>query len=979
MRGKFRRVICVLLIFVMLTSMTGCGIKGISSISTLSSGLSSIGAYILNSENATQASLKGVGFYYTAQALVSPDSDLSVHLTGIGMSDEQEAAFTTLISNYDSAVIGTTGIVRRVELTVTTDNKGSEKDYYLGPSDGTDSPDSMSDIKLEEKKDDLEDEFDVRGIMLNDDGYGLPSLISTIAKGSSLDKDDKDYMLSAAGPATMYTGWDGDADSDFLYRKFEVGDPVGFNIFGDSREGSVGDLQVLSANADMGTVEEQVGSAIDQYKLDGQNIDPAYATWTSSFVSSGVRLMPPGVSMVCTSLVPRVSDGDLIDTLNSDFVPGRVGLVVDDKTHEPAVITSLYGPNPLVVNAMARGLTLGETGTFLLFNGKTYLMSYPVYTLGGFYSDDSGNVTVMLSPACMRYSLITHGVSYFKNGVWGSPFGLKGTDEVVDPNYVDFNLVGGIGDSLRQVGSCNMFVGMDDKEVSSFKDGWEALFTDYYVPVDREIDKAEHYNSFFDSFTYSGFASYSDAGKLALLGKDPNTTILPTWDEYSSGDAFTEYVENLSTNCDTGKVPRLVLCDYVEGTFLPGVATGGYSEHLCVTGRKIRLSDTIFGGATTVNGDQYALNVVPCATTVIGHYISIDGSVLESVYLGDICDVPALTGSSYLTLGSAPTVAGFGHNSLQVSTSSNGVSATATIVDLLDPSCATISSSDRYVDRLCVDSGCIPNLTTLTVPTVVQLSNVQGMADGFYGSVVSLADITQDTRITELSYLSSNFIRPVVGLPGTYTEDVSAEDRTCMSMYVLGVATGVSKSNFYAYASGVGAKDSLYWWDNYLHYWGFGYSVKIDTVVNYIKTNYSFYVTADTWRPGDYLDELEYWTTELKGGKAAERLVDVLHVVSLILGVLMMLYAALLLFAWFWDVVGSSDTNLYYKVSFPHKRAVEKKSGVKGQLEQTLAGAIWTSVKWFLVGFAIYSIGLVYVLIVLLKFVVIALRFFGLG
>lgn len=404
-----------------------------------------------------------------------------------------------------------------------------------------------------------------------------------------------------------------------------------------------------------------------------------------------------------------------------------------------------------------------------------------------------------------------------------------------------------------------------------------------------------------------------------------------TTDSASSNDAtgISSFILKGMTTVDVGctyidgqtktkKVPcgRIILRDYLEGSFAPGFVEG---ENVVVFGRKIRID------FNWDSGTEYYYNGK--ALSGVKQYIPVWSKDIEMAFFVD------KEGNKVTT---SPTfkITDFANISLLMGSRSYSVCKVQSIVP---PGQAASSKPSTLED------GQVPTITNLASETIDNPS-------------ISL-------RITE-PFPSKN-----IG-EADWANDSNAKQR----FYVIMTNKGLLDTNLMSgWINSTSTTESLAWWNTYLSDNNFSYNVSHEAVVDYLLNNYSFELSQS----GIIILDLETIAKiqEMYDKEADNERTSSIRTFFMLLGWAMIVYSSVLMLAWALDTNTDIGIKLLQKLSFGHWVAVKYEEDIpSGNIDGTI---YLTGGRMFIKCLILVAMGLVLIYINVFRIVLLLVETFG--
>ena len=325
-------------------------------------------------------------------------------------------------------------------------------------------------------------------------------------------------------------------------------------------------------------------------------------------------------------------------------------------------------------------------------------------------------------------------------------------------------------------------------------------------------------------------------------------------------------------------IPRIVLTDYLECVYSPGVIT---DERLVAYGRMVRL-----GQENPENKNEYTFDG-SLNSTKIGEYIDINGEGTgESLYLHELLDTEAILGKKEIDknkLLNIPYIK-------KLPGEGQGLSDDGTEDDIVDA-----LKSETYVP----DN--IDDLKWVVVDSID--SYIKFPSD----------DIAKIDYNDEIDY----------SVPEEYPEYVT--DKPIFYGMVINKNMGSSGLIRYIINEDDSA-ESTRWWNLWLDNHSFGYEIPGDETLNYLQNNYSFeagqngIVTLNLETIAKIQDDFDY--------RDQEETSRAIRTVFKILGYTLVCYGIIMILAWALDTNVDFGFSILEKMTFGHMVAISNSSEI---------------------------------------------------
>ena len=330
-------------------------------------------------------------------------------------------------------------------------------------------------------------------------------------------------------------------------------------------------------------------------------------------------------------------------------------------------------------------------------------------------------------------------------------------------------------------------------------------------------------------------------------------------------------------------IPRIVLIDYLEASFSPGVVS---NTNMTCYGRKIRLSvGTAFSGS------------ISNSRPAIGWYCDFNGanptdpSDSRWVYLDDICDIkcmdyPTNAGSS-ISLGSKPYIKHLPGTGIETIASEQDEN------DLI----SKIEGDSEY------------SLEKLSDLEFIIRNSIECSAE-FPGAQLNPND---EDKKPESS-----------GSSDTNTFASYASDRPLF--YAFAFRKNFSESGLIKYITSEASIDSTTWWNSWLKEHAYSYNIPTEATLEYFKNNYSYELND----AGIININLETIAKIQKEFDNADKLSTTHNIRSFfkLLGYALICYSFLMMLCWTVDISVDLGFNLLEKLTFGRFIAVNSEEEI---------------------------------------------------
>lgn len=308
----------------------------------------------------------------------------------------------------------------------------------------------------------------------------------------------------------------------------------------------------------------------------------------------------------------------------------------------------------------------------------------------------------------------------------------------------------------------------------------------------------------------------------------------------------------------TASVGRIVLRDYLEATYAPGVVG---DDSLIVLGRKLRIEN--------LNGSKSN----PVAKFYDKDGLELDGS--PTLYIQDFADIPGL----YASPQKVRYISGYQEDTGDVDEGTSGDTGDGTAGDDGE------DSGDENTGDESDDTGEVLKNTLSKVDSIPKeiVSEIQ-VSTKFPGEKIGNSDYNEEDN-KPLFY--TMFVRASMFQTGLFSGWVQSTDTT---------------------------KNSTVWWNDWLTAHGYQYRINTDNLVNYLKGNYAY----DLAQKGIIILDLET-IAKIQQDFNRDSQIETSHwmrTVFMIFGYILIGYAVIMLIAWNVDVNVDLGFNILEKLSF---------------------------------------------------------------
>lgn len=674
----------------------------------------------------------------------------------------------------------------------------------------------------------------------------------------------------------------------------------------------------------------------------------------NQFEKAEVRLIPSCFNLVCSSFIPRkleLSQGEIYK------VDGIVKIIRDpiiEKQYTNAeddyVGLGYFGPNLNIIRVMSDLYGTSNTG-FIVMNSQYFLCSYPISVISYLYTDDD-KAYIGLGNTSMYYSIITGRVAYRigKDYAYSSNAGADTVDEL----YQDVNNLGGLGEGITILGTTRTLLA-PKVAVENSSEAFKKLIEDNYIDT-----PSVYYDTRFDSVV----GDETNGNVMHFLSKSGGKDLVDYWADTMTRASITvpqfvllDYVESgwapgVGGGAHTAVLGRRIRIDanqikkdtnglyYFNAT---ATTTIGHYRNSAddKDGSVVRLGDIVDVRALMGLGRSY-LDTEDVATVQppngFNVILPVGAEVEESINQYE-------SAVHNLTKRDADVVK-FAFDWARTNMGTNGsIPDTVTINDLYNVSNETLETSasgynynKSFANNVTNDSAF--DDTPMVVPLAVSgtpldprvaygtLTDEPMTLDEFKQAQILVNDnINKDTLVTDLAYYPSDFIVFSVPFPNLQINEAdynlfmvegtanANSDKLSKGevFYTIGKVDALMTDNLYSgWICSDSSTDSLLWWNNYLNAHGFEYSVNAQLLRSYLETHYSYLANGGNVLSlnGDVVAEWERVLTE-ESVNGDNKLGYWVSVISRTMGLIMIVYAILLVMAWLLDIYSSLSKDLY--------------------------------------------------------------------
>jgi hypothetical protein len=436
---------------------------------------------------------------------------------------------------------------------------------------------------------------------------------------------------------------------------------------------------------------------------------------------------------------------------------------------------------------------------------------------------------------------------------------------------------------------------------------------------------------------------------------------------------YTKYTYKKSDDSEfTTYIPQIVLRDYLEATWSPGIISG---ETLVVYGRKIRFKmDTddfkILSKETEVEGKiyieyniKYSTGGEPCA-----YFVDMDGNTVSStssLYIYDICDIESLgdlTDASAIDSGyayygdstnwdnKASVANSLEHLKTLSSASVSAVFNTMTKTWFKRSLGNTFYSAVEYYSTSSsagTTFGDVPiwdNILKIYTDRLSELGGSLSDADmdkkwnryavvHFPQAAIEPQDVVKectaddtDTQPEQSELLECTNITEIKAsaiFPGSYigSIDVNNTGSNIEKLYCVTTTKGLFDSALYSsWINSTTSKESLKWWNSYLAEKGYKYTIDLDGLDDYLQTNYAYELSQN----GAIILDLETVAKiqEIFDKDSDAETASKLKTLFIVIGILLVAYSMALMLCWIVDTHIDLGFSLLNKATFGHWIAI---------------------------------------------------------
>ena len=483
--------------------------------------------------------------------------------------------------------------------------------------------------------------------------------------------------------------------------------------------------------------------------------------------------------------------------------------------------------NKKAVDELDRRIGLGEN-RYLVLNGRAYLMEYPIGYIEGFIETED----------------------------------RLGYNSIIKQSQLGFNLLTG--------------------EFSKFSTNEDGSITNQSVAISKDDPYLTYMGA--SSASEESMASlimYGETGVSTTYGgeaqEDRDMACNPPWDLKFGGTDSNPYVVS------TG---RIVLRDYLEATYAPGIVSG---DSVIVLGRKLRILQ--------LDGDK---------SNPVAKFYGKDGAPLDgsdiNIFIDDFASISPLTyGTPYVEY---------------ISSKKEKLDITAEITlangNTWSPSSSEASDDSGDADVDVNDSSDSSDENNNTG------SGNSTSDSGSSGLKENLSEISGlNHRITSVIYPTTRFPGPSIGF-SDYSETDNKQLFYAMlvkkDMFETGLFSGWVQSTDQN-------QNSVLWWNNWLSDHGYLYNINPDNLVDYLTGNFKYELN----KSGVIILDLETIAKIQEEFDQQDKVETSrgLRTVFIILGYILIAYSFILLIAWNVDVNVDLGFNLLEKLSLGRWVAVK--------------------------------------------------------
>lgn len=376
-------------------------------------------------------------------------------------------------------------------------------------------------------------------------------------------------------------------------------------------------------------------------------------------------------------------------------------------------------------------------------------------------------------------------------------------------------------------------------------------------------------------------------------------------------------------------IPRIVLIDYLEASFSPGVVD---NTNMVCYGRKIRLDITTAFSGSIAN-----------SRPAIGWYCNFNGVNPEDksdanwIYLDDICDIKCMdyptNASSSISQGTKPYIKYL---------PGTGIETVATEQDEND-----------LISKIENDTGYNPE--KLSELEFIIRDSIECSAE-FPGAQLNPNDMDNKPQSS-----------------GTSNTDIFssyASDRPLF--YAMALRKNFSESGLIKYITSENSIDSTTWWNSWLKEHAYSYNIPTEATLEYFKNNYSFELNE----AGIININLETIAKIQKEYSEADKLSTTHNIRSFfkLLGYALICYGLLMLLCWTADVSVDLGFNLLEKITFGKFIAVSSEEEIPktSSLPVSYVGfgtVLMSSLKIIALGIVLVFVDFVQITIIMIDYI----------
>jgi hypothetical protein len=535
-------------------------------------------------------------------------------------------------------------------------------------------------------------------------------------------------------------------------------------------------------------------------------------------------------------------------------------------------------------------------------------------------------------------------------------------------------------------------------------------------------------------YTKNNDGTYSRTGKTIENGDGYLTTSFTTSDTEGKSSfalgGMTKYKLRFSNGQTyTTYIPQIVLRDYLEATWSPGVID---DETLVVYGRKIRFQtgSTFWANdeyLDTINNKDiysYKLKYSTSGSDYCAYFVDVDGNTVSTssyLYIYDICDITSLVDTT-------PTTITYARYNSSASNKTNIANTVVRVKYMSDFTGSQMANQELWLKSVLPDDW----VTTLKNNTGGwRLNDGETISDyGYWNTIIyyleawmngkhaSTSDAvtgaeagsgsasgwakysvthfpeaamtaqetvkectaensdTQPKQDTLRECTKVNKINATLKFPGEYIGkiDIDNDASTIEQFYCVATTKGLFDSNlFSSWINSSTSKESLVWWNSYLAEKSYKYTIDMDGLEDYLETTYSYELS----QTGAIILDLTTVAKiqEIFDKDSDEERASKLKTLFIVIGILLIAYSMAIMLCWIVDTHIDLGFSVLNKATFGHWIAVTSEDDIPSY--RTGEHTYVTGSKMFIRCLIIIAVAIVLIRVNILQIVSMLITTFG--